>query len=612
MASLNQTYSQTCFNPPDYYKDIICISNDYIYSAQISSCFNRKDTYFTVLEPPRSLHKYWANEFIMLNNVLARYKPRTIIFAKVKDQIIELIKKQLKLPEDKYLYIKDKSQLDNFMKTFCTSTKKILRCPPSRLKVAYALLEAKKQNMQLIIEPKSQYKIKHDIDSEHIVVSDSLVNILPVLIANYSFSIKADIQIKKIEIEYSPKEIESIMVDSRKRGQKGIFARKITETIKSKIITNFQCLNKYLIITFFIDEFPYGYFFQKIPSTHIYNKSLPSYFLSESIATGGLPIRSSLLIDTGFFKKSETNFIKNCLLDKNVQTKLLDGDTFSNSELDKNIQFLPYDFLFICSHGGFPEGMRFKVKFLDKNNCDHTITIDTIDSFYPTNIGQGDNQIINVQTFYEFVELDEKPWYQKEYKPGSSKTVVEDFLAIGRKNWDVLKKEKVQMNFCNVIATKDPLGPYVPMVHSISDPMSTPFIFNNACSSTYTLATNFIFAGSSFYIGTVNSVDTDIAIIIAKHFCNKSIKQGKPLIISLWESQNEPTITTQDKVYISIGCHFMKFLFFKNENNQLIQKKRIQLEAFLRKKRIESIMEPNVKYKHTEAINFLFNEFSKL
>ena len=82
---------------------------------------------------------------------------------------------------------------------------------------------------------------------------------------------------------------------------------------------------------------------------------------------------------------------------------------------------------------------------------------------------------------------------------------MEDFLALERK-WNVLEKKKVSMRYCNVIVTKDTLGPYIPMIHGISDPQSAPFIFNNACVSTYTMCVNFIFAGSSFYIGTVKPV----------------------------------------------------------------------------------------------------------
>lgn len=71
---------------------MVYISNDYILTAQISACFNEKGVYFAILEPPRSLHKYWRNEFIKLNNVLAKIRPTKIIFVNIKEEIITLIK----------------------------------------------------------------------------------------------------------------------------------------------------------------------------------------------------------------------------------------------------------------------------------------------------------------------------------------------------------------------------------------------------------------------------------------------------------------------------------------------------------------------------------------
>jgi hypothetical protein len=532
----------------------------------------------------------------------------------VNQKIVKKIKEHLKLPESRYLYINSGIQLNLFMRTFRSSTKGFIKCPPLREKVVYALLEAKRRNYQLIIDSNSTYEINRSQSSKHLVLSDALVNVLPCLLANYAFSIGADIRTSKINLNYEPKEIIGILESSRKKDNRGCTAREITQNIKTKLVSKLRFLEKYDFITFFIDDFPYGYFFPNKPSTHIYNKALPSHFLAKSISAKGIHIDSALLVDTGSFEDSETESINLQLQRKNVVTKVLQGKNFTNSILDKNVQFLPYDFLSICSHGGFPEGVRFKVKFIDKNNCDHIIVIDTIDSFFPTNKGEGDNRIIDVQTFYEFVELDGKPWFKKEYKIGSSKTLVEDFLSIGREHWHIIEKQKVFMRHCNVIETQDKLGPYVPMIHSISDVFSTPFIFNNSCSSTYTLSGSFIFAGSTAYIGTVNSVGTISAVKVAEMFVHKSISEEKPIVISLWESVNESKIIPKYNVYVCFGCHFNKFSFSNDiTHSKFNLKNRIKTEAYMRKQRAnDQGLEDSVKVRHSDAINFLFEEFKRI
>lgn len=592
---------------------VVCISEDYILASQISSCFNNEGTYFAVLEPPRSLHKYWGNEFIKLNNVLAKINPNKIIFINLKNEMINPIKEQLNLNEKKYIYLNNQTEVTEFIDKNKIPFKGILKCPPDREKVTYALLDAKRKKYRLLIQDGAKYEVISDkVTRKHLLVSDSLSKLLPVTLADYAFSINADIRFLNYNISYKPKEIYSIISDTRGSDKRSKMAKVISEDIKSNLEKELGEINKYELVTFFTDDFPYGYFFPKLPNTHIFNKLLVSHFLADSITQPNIEVQSSLLVDPGFFQHSETNSISSLLKQKSVYIKELRDDKFRNLDLDNSIQFFPYDLLFICSHGDFPEGMRFKIKFSDKNDCEHTIVIDTLDEFNPTNKGFEESQIISVKTFYEFVELDGRPWYQKTYKNGSSKTVVEDFLALKRK-WNVIEKKKVEMQHCNVIVTKDPLGPYIPMIHGISDPMSTPFIFNNACVSSYTMCVNFVFAGSSFYIGTVKPVKDDVAIKTALSFFEKSIKQNKSLALSLWEALNEKNIPEDDRVYSCIGCHFKRFSFNSKEDNKVKIKQRIQLGIAMRLRRIfGEDLEINIKNRHADAISFLLSEHNKI
>lgn len=602
------------FIPPEIENPVVCISDDYILSAQISSLFNTKSVYFAVLEPPRSLHKYWRNEFIKLNNVLAKIKPGKVVFVRVNPTMTGLIKDQLRLHDDRYRYVNKRSQINEFAKEYGNTTQGTLECPPNPEKVAHALLEAKRTKRRLLITSESNYAIKSNVKKKHIVVSDSSSDLLPVILANYAFSINADLQFFDSNIPYSPKKIYDVIEDTRRDGTRSLSAKEIAKDIEVNLDAKLNIIRKYEFATFLTDDFPYGYFFPDIPSTHIYNKLLPSHFIADSVAEPLVKMQSSLLVDTGFFKDSETDNISDLLVQRDVYVKELRENQFTNLELENSIQFFPYDFLFICSHGQFPSGTRFKIKFTDKAGCNHTIVIDTLDSFTPTARGTIDNPLISVKTFYEFVELDDQAWYNKKYKKGSSKTVIEDFLALDRKDWNVQEREKIEkMRFCNVIVTQDPLGPYIPMIHSISDPQSAPFVFNNACVSAYTMATNFIFAGACFYVGTIKTVNTVYAVNIALSFFEKSIVNGKSLALSIWEAQNDASINLEDRSYICVGCHFKKFSFLSGQDNRNAVKRRIVSDALMRRRRIQNgNMEKSTRDNHVDAITFLLRENERI
>lgn len=612
-ANKKQSTKLGDYDPPLLEDNVVCIGEDYILSSQVSSCFNNEGVYFAVLEPPRSLHKYWQNEFVKLNNVLAKIHPRKIIFINVKSEYIDPIKAQLKLKESRYEYLNNQSEVSAFIDKYRTAFKGILECPPDREKVMCALLEAKRNKFRLAIKDGAEYKIGGGSTTRnHLVVSDSLSNLLPVTLANYAFSINADIVLLKTNIPYTPKEIYSVLSDTRGSDTRATIAKEIAGNIKSTLEMELQEISKYKLATFFTDDFPYGYFFQKIPTTHIFNKLLPSHFLADSIANPNIEVQSALLVDPGFFTNSETNGIATLLTQANVHIKELRDDKFSNSDLDFGIQSYPYDLLFVCSHGSFPEGTRFKIKFLDKNKVEHVIVIDNLDEFNPTNRGTGKNRLINVKTFTEFVELDDQPWYQKKYKKGSSKTIVEDFIAIDRKDWTVLEKKNVPLRYCNVIITKDTLGPFIPMIQSVSDPQSSPFIFNNACVSTYTMCVNFVFAGASFYVGTVKPVKDNVAVKTALAFFEKSINQNKSLMLSLWETLTDKNINEEDRVYSCVGCHFKKFSFTPSEDNKAKVQQRMQINVAMRIRRIFSETEKEVKEKHADAVNYLLMEHNKI
>ena len=101
---------------------------------------------------------------------------------------------------------------------------------PDRAKMTYALLEAKEQ-YRLVVEDDAIYEVKTNISPSHLIVSDSFSNLLPVTLANYAFSINADIFLLKSNISYSPKEIYSILSDTRGSDKEHQWHKKLLEIL---------------------------------------------------------------------------------------------------------------------------------------------------------------------------------------------------------------------------------------------------------------------------------------------------------------------------------------------------------------------------------------------
>ncbi|PIR63424.1 MAG: hypothetical protein CO156_01620 [Candidatus Pacebacteria bacterium CG_4_9_14_3_um_filter_40_12] len=545
---------------------------------------------------------------------MAKIRPEICIFAGVNPKYIKIIKDQLRIPEERYITVTKKSQIKSeIAEPMNIVFEGNLECEPEKQKVAQALLIAKKNKQRLVITNKANYKYSFKQTSKHCVYYDIDDELSPVIVANYAFSINADIKFIQTDLEYSSKEIAALIFDNDSNEARGDVAREINASIKSELDADFGEIEAYDFVTFYTDEIPYGYFYPNIASTHILGRIMPGYFIAESIANPEIIVKSALLVDTGFFSDSETDDVSDLLAQKEVITKEFWDNQFTNYELSNSIQFYPYDLLFICSHGGLPEGQRFDIQFVDSRGCEHVIVVDAIDSFEPTGFGTGEDAIINVKSFYEFVELDGSPWYEKTYKPGSSKKIVSEFSKLKRKDWKVLKQRKVKnVNYCNVIVTKGVSKNFIPSFSSLSDPESFPFVFNNACISNHVLSSNFIYGGASTYIGTVKSVKNTDAVNVAKLFFNKTINMSAPFPKALWESQEEAGL--DEKVYVITGCHFLKFKFEGTENENLIElKHRLSRDIERRSKRVLSRdLDKSIAKNHMSAAYFLKNELEKL
>lgn len=557
------------FEAPTINSDFVCISDNYVLAAQIASCFNKGGEYFAVLELPRLRRPDWTNEILRLNNVLARVKSKYIIFAGVNADTIQKIKSVMHLREERYIYISNKSHIRReLLERLQCQFEGEIKCLPEPKEIAVALLYAKSNNLKLVVSSDAERFDKDLPSSNHLLFTDDLDSLSPVLLANYAFACGAELRFissdKKVDPDDTWKAVSEMSID----GGRGNSAISVVNTFVDNISPQIEVAEATQIATFFTEGYPYGYLLPRIPSTHIFSRTLPSYFIASRIAYPHTVLESDLLINPVEFADEKTNSESEVesLVDlfdvKGVFSTVLAGRDAGMWNMDNHIQLFPYDLLYISSHAGFQGGDRYDIQFTDKSGIDHIITIDEVVAFGITDIGEGDNRIIDVRSFISFVAMDGNPWFEKTKKSGSSKTWVQDFLDIDRQNWNVIKKEPVDVvPRCSALSTSKKVEAYLPMPHNLSDNKSMPVIFNNACMSFHNFAGHFFFGGAGTYIGTMQSVLNPVAVSVSTTFFDKCLTEHKPTALALWESETE---TYQDNrrehIYLQVGCHFSKLL----------------------------------------------------
>ena len=76
----------------------VCISDNSILAAEISSLYRKRGYYFAVLDSPRMARTDASNEVIRRNNVCARINTDHILLTDLEDKTIEEFSKMIKSP----------------------------------------------------------------------------------------------------------------------------------------------------------------------------------------------------------------------------------------------------------------------------------------------------------------------------------------------------------------------------------------------------------------------------------------------------------------------------------------------------------------------------------
>jgi len=427
-----------------------------------------------------------------------------------------------------------------------------------------------------------------------------------VIAANYAFCTKATIQFLPPR---SIQDVDEIYDDFFKthfqrgteRGQK---ARQSLDDHLKQFNVEVKLSGKEKLLTFVTHGVPYGYFFPEIPSTHLISGARLGCCIFDGIFAAITPVRTkaAVIIDPGFFNPSETGILEASLRKSGAFVKTVSGSEAKVYSVRNYIQFFPYDFLHICSHGSEMKGRRLTIRFLDRRNAPHEIVLDEAVSLGATGKGKGEKELFQVDQIHSYVAIDGVDWMDEKKKEIIKDGAFQDFLKIPRERLEIVSVSDVDyVKHCNAIKLSDdwcPLG-----FHSIASGNS-PIIFNNACVSFFDCCTSMIYGGARSYIGTLAPVDTDIAKTIAEKLI---VTRVEPLTKTLWEIQRELYPQSQDRIYIHVGCHFNALIESAGDSKSETQNE-IKIHIY---RLIEKINEPDcpedVRRNSIAAVEFLGN-----
>ena len=398
--------------PPRLHKTV-CISDNTILAAEISSLYRKRGYYFTVLDSPRMGRSDATNEIIRRNNVCARIKSERIFLVDLEENAILGFSKLIGSPPLEI--IKNRADIDNKIITQKIKKRKILKWGPQNL--AIGLLKAKQTRMKLKIElensPKD-YFLRGE--TSNLVIYEDREDIASVITANYAFSIGASLlQIPSIDENIIQEFSESFY---------NIYATSENESVSSKLkkirssmrslLTEFP-LDEFTSITFITDGMPWGFSVPEVPSTHIFSYPDMGNAIANAISSyqdWSEGIRVALMVDPGKEEDSELVGISKIFSGQKTIVKKLYGKNATVYNAENNIRLFPYDILFISTHAGEISGRRLTFKYDDSEGIKREIVVDEAVGFG----FEPGSKMINVLEYERFVSLDGILWEDKPEK----------------------------------------------------------------------------------------------------------------------------------------------------------------------------------------------------
>lgn len=476
---------------------MLLITDDVVVGAMMSSIWSKADRYFTLLESPRMDRPDSDNEVMRLLNVVARVRPTLIVAHNIDQRAIDAIEAEVPIP---VLSMKTLTDYRRFKPINVQEWENL------SADEAIELLIAKRHRVS---------------GNSKAVVYSGETEIGVVIAANYAIYHEATFQRMKTEkswdkevvadlndIENADNAVREIMINQLREK----VAAQIPDEIKAGIFDKTLLVSHGVPLSLGLDPARKTLHMENLLlgqnlAHNIYEKEWGDH---ERIAPIGLFVEDrSISLESEY--ESFTNAHSRV---KGLPKKITTEGHVKLTELQ--LVSLPYDFLYIATHGKQLEGNKNEYEFVTQDGKTHIITAD---------VGEGTLGFVAFKDSVDGVRFEDPEWDSEEH--GKIYMEFVDRHMLNRVPLpDPIRSTPVQLPMRTLILGNEP-GEQSPLSLPRLASNQRAIVVANACGSWTDLIERFSFAGVAAYIGTLWPVQSGTAAAFASEFYRELFQ--KPL-----------------------------------------------------------------------------------
>jgi hypothetical protein len=518
----------------------VILAGDFQLAEQVCSRLRKPGVYLPLIEAPCVRLFHFNKNCIFVGNAIRALRPKTLIFLKVLPEVVAKMRELF--PDLNPLLI------EQFDENLLGKHLELNRKPVG--------LEDLKQSLSSVF-------------TGNLFVVEGESNINSIIAANLSIAHGGRVlsipEVSEDEIDSLKEEFRE-WSNSKQTLEADQCRDRVLDFLKSRLPTGFIAASGVNSVSFVTRGVPYGMLPFNCPTTHYFSFSL----LGLNVLTGMLKSQENfrcpvaVLIDPALVGVSEFEKLRQIFGKAGYYLRNAFKEAATIKAATYLVEHLPSDFIFFSTHCDEVKGKRILEKYPDADGKEHTICYDFTVSFSYN----ATSNLVETLEFHSPVSLDGISWRDKEKKKTiNAGKLMADFIQYNRAK-EKLPDERQYLSItdCDKIRHSSALGMsdgnYFPMPQVVGS-YHYPLVFNNACSSWHTLATNFGCGHTSIYIGTSINILDSIAFDVATKFSH-AITSGKDVGISLFRAQKDYIAKFGYAPYLMHGYLYMKL---KNPND---------------------------------------------
>jgi hypothetical protein len=586
-------------------------------AAIISSYLYKEDFYLPIFEFPSVSSKVYEPETDLVDeNTLSRIRANEFatfcnnIAAQIgaDDNIViaGLSREQKSYLDfiDKFnvINIDDANEIDFHLSPFLAFPKEVLNCKKENLLLG--LFISQRENRILRINESAEDVFTDLVNDRGIVIIEDDKYVSSVIAVNYASSINSNICIVKAASQDDKQAIKD-NIEEWKKGDTDKY--KEIENVINERIGGIE-FTRFTFATFFTNGLPYSLILKNcIACTYVGLHLRPDFFIVNNlIFERRNQFGGAVVFSPQFFKDEETKLISSILNKSNYFVKDLFGKEANVYNLDMHLKQFPYDIFHICSHGGEIEGHSVEEDFIDRDGNKHTVLYDQVLSFSPSSR----KGLITVQRKTYFKKLNGLVWKSKELKSKNYPHYVfadmQNAMHVSKASQKKIIGDNKRISNSCMIQCSD--STYQGMFNTLAS-HSSPFIFNNTCSSWFQIAEPFLSSGARGYIGTLWDVENKAAIDFATELY--AVVFSDTILNSFQNALRSLNGSSSANIYIFWGLHFSTLMSFTNKEDSRAVVFKHLLRSFYRwKDRLSIIKNKTTQQLIADLIKWVISELA--